>query len=360
MALKHAARWVAGLAIALPCAPTLPADGSAPLQIYFIDVAGGQSTLIVTPRRETLLVDAGFAGEGGITSVPGEAASARHPGRIVAAMRDAGVTRIDYLVVTHFHRDHIGGIPELAQLVPIGTFIDYGAAYPPAQRARNDTDAQDVAAFDRYVAVRSRHRHIVPRPGDQLPLKGVDATVVSADRATLPQPLSGAGQPNAACRPAATATYAGDENPRSTGFVLQHGRFRFLDVGDLTAQPLFDLVCPLDRIGPVDVYLVAHHGNTGAAEPATLAAWQPRVTIVNNAPRKGGRLPLLQLLRNTVDLDSWQLHVSAEGGEANAPAERIANVAAETANWLKVTASADGSFSVTNSRTGTVRQYEAP
>jgi hypothetical protein len=274
-------------------------------------------------------------------------------------MRDAGVQRIDYLLVSHFHRDHIGGIPELAQLVPIGTFIDYGSAYPPEQRAMADTDAQDVAAFDRYVTVRARHRHVVPRPGDTLPLKGVTATVVSADRTTLARPLAGAGQPNPVCRPAAASTYPGDENPRSTGFVLDYGRFRFLDVGDLTAQPLFDLVCPLDRIGPVDVYLVAHHGNTGAADPATLAAWQPRAVVVNNAPRKGGRLPLLQMLRDAPGLDSWQLHVSAEGGDANAPVERIANIGPETAYWLKVTAGPDGSFAVTNGRTGAVRQYDA-
>ena len=350
---------IMGMTIALLAGGELRAATPPALQIYFIDVEGGQSTLIVTPQRETLLVDAGYAGEGSIDSVAGDAARARDPLRILAAMRDAGVERIDYLMVTHFHRDHIGGIPELAQLVPVSTYIDYGKAYPPEQRAKADTDRLDVAAYDAYIAARARGRHLQPRPGDLLPLKGVRTTVVSSDRATLLQPLPGAGKTNFACRPSATPTYPEDENPRSTGIVLELGRFRFLDIGDLVAQPLYDLVCPVDRIGPVDVYLVAHHGNTTVADPATLAAFQPRVAIVNNAPRKGGRRPLLQMLRQARDLESWQLHVSGEGGEDNAPQERIANIDDGTPYWLKVSANADGSFTVTNDRTGVVKAYSS-
>lgn len=348
---------VIGAMMTLVSACVSTANDRQPLQIYFIDVEGGQSTLIVTPQRETLLVDAGFAGEGSMTSEPGEPSKARDPGRILAAMRDAGVNRIDYLMVTHFHRDHIGGIPELSQLVPIGSFVDYGSAYPPEQRAKADTDALDVAAYDRYLGVRARGRHIKPIPGQVLPLKGVRTTVVSTDLATLQQPLPGAGSANPACRPAATPTYPDDENPRSTGFVLEYGKFRFLDIGDLISQPLYELVCPVDRIGPVDVYLVAHHGNTTAADPATLAAFRPRAAVVNNAPRKGGRKPMLQMLRETPGLDSWQLHVSSEAGGENAPAERIANLD-DTAYWLKVTANADGSFTMTNSRTGVSKAYD--
>ncbi|MEO8314073.1 MAG: MBL fold metallo-hydrolase [Pseudomonadota bacterium] len=329
------------------------------LQIYFIDVEGGQSTLIVTPAREVLLVDAGFAGEGGFSSEPGDPAKARDPNRILAAMRDAGVARIDYLMVTHFHRDHIGGIPEIAQLVPVGTFIDHGSAYPPQQRAKPESlDLLDVAAYDRYVQVRTQGKHLLPKPGDRLPLKGVDTTVVSADRAILRQPLSGAGGPNPVCRPSPlTPLDPLDENPRSNGIVLQFGKFRFLDIGDLNSQPLYDLVCPVDRIGPVDVYLVAHHGNSTVADPATLAVFRPRVAVVNNAPRKGGRLALLQMLRRTPGLESWQLHVSSEATENNAPPERIANLDETSAYWLKVAARADGSFTVTNGRTGISSDY---
>jgi competence protein ComEC len=335
------------------------AAAPASLQIYFIDVEGGQSTLVVTPEREVLLIDAGFAGEGGFTSVPGDPTRARDPNRILAALRDAGVTRIDYLMVTHFHRDHIGGIPEIAQLVPVGTFVDHGSAYPPEQRAKPDSlDLLDVAAYDRYVQVRAKGRHLLPKPGDRLPLRGVETTVVSADRDTLRQSLPGAGESNSACGPSAlTRLDPLDENPRSTGIVMQFGKFRFLDIGDLNSQPLHDLVCPTDRIGPVDVYLVSHHGNSTVADPATLAAFRPRVAVLNNAPRKGGRLALLQMLRKDSYLESWQLHVSSEATEDNAPSERVANLDDASAHWLKVTARADGSFSVTNARTGVVREY---
>jgi len=94
--------------------------------IYFIDVEGGQSTLIVTPARQTLLIDAGFPSTGTFDSRPGDPAKARDPQRILAVANVAGVSRIDYLLATHFHGDHIGGVPELAQLMPIGTFIDHG------------------------------------------------------------------------------------------------------------------------------------------------------------------------------------------------------------------------------------------
>jgi competence protein ComEC len=328
------------------------------LQIYFIDVEGGQATLIVTPARETLLVDAGFAGAGALESRPGDAARARDPGRIRAAMRDAGVERIDYLLITHFHRDHMGGVPELAQLVPIGTFIDHGSAYPPEDRAKPGlVDPLDAAAYDDYLPVRARGRHLQPKPGDRLPLKGVEATMVSADRQTLGSPLPGAGGRNAACASKAMASsYPGDENIRSNGFLLAFGKFRFLDVGDLNDQPLYDLICPVDRIGLVDVYLVPHHGNTGASDPATLAAFQPRAAVVNNAPRKGGRTPTLKMLREAAGVDTWQLHSSAEAGDNNAPPERIANLD-DTAYWLKVVAKADGSFTLTNGRTGAVQRY---
>jgi competence protein ComEC len=313
----------------------------------------------VTPRREVLLIDAGWPGDGSREARPGDPAKARDPGRIVAAMRDAGVKRIDYLLITHFHRDHMGGVPELAQLVPIRTFIDYGSAYPPKDRANPDVvDAFDVAAYDDYLPVRARGRHWQPMPGDRVALKGVNALIVSTDGATLPGPLPGAGARNAACAPAPLSmSYAGDENTRSTGLVLQFGRFRFLDVGDLNARPLFDLFCPDDKIGTVDVYLAAHHGNTSAADPASLAAFQPRAVIVNNGSRKGGRRSTLQMLRAATGVDSWQLHVSDEAGEDNAPAERIANLDDSSANWLKVQANADGSFSIGNPRTGTIKKY---
>jgi competence protein ComEC len=168
---------------------------------------------------------------------------------------------------------------------------------------------------------------------------------------------AGAGAPNASCGPSALPPQEPHENPRSTGVWLQYGKFRFLDVGDLTGTPLFALVCPIDLVGPVDVYLVAHHGGPDASDPATFAAFRPRVAIVNNAAQKGGDPVLLAALQGVPGLDDWELHRSTSAGAANAPAERIANLDDRASHWLKVSAHADGSFTVTNGRTGLTKRY---
>jgi beta-lactamase superfamily II metal-dependent hydrolase len=337
----------------------MQAASSDHLDIYFIDVGGGQATLIVTPKGESLLIDAGWPGMGGPAARLGDAPNPRDPERILAAMRNAGVTKIDILVATHFHRDHIGGIPELAQRVPIKTFIDYGSAYPPQDRTKTDVvDAQDVQAYDDYLPVRAKAAHLQPRPGDTLPIKGIRATVVTTNGIALRQPLRKGGRSNPACPPVPRFTsYAGDENLRSVGVVIEYGRFRFLDLGDLNGPPLFDLVCPKDLIGRIDLYLAPHHGGSGTAEPATLAAFQPRAVVVNNGPRKGGRADMLKMLSEAKTLDAWQLHLSVEGADHNSPPQRTANIDPETAYGLTVRAKADGSFILINGRTGLETRY---
>jgi beta-lactamase superfamily II metal-dependent hydrolase len=324
------------------------------LDIYFIDVEGGQSTLIVTPAGESLLVDAGFPSDGTFASRAGNPASARDARRIVAAAREAGVKQIDYLLITHFHADHDGGVAELAQLMPIRTFIDHGSVGADAEE--NVKGTLDV--FAAYAAVRSKGKHIEPAPGDRLPLKEVDAIVVSSAGKTLTAPMPGAGARNQACGPTATAAQEPHENPRSTGIVLRFGRFRFLDVGDLSGAPLFALVCPADLIGPVDAYLVAHHGGVDAADPATFAAFKPRAAIINNGAIKGGAPEIFTALRAAPGIeDVWQLHTSRQRGAQNFAAEQIANLDETTAHWIKLSANADGSFSVTNGRTGATKSY---
>lgn len=323
------------------------------LTIYFIDVEGGQATLVVTPDGHSLLIDAGWAGDG-VGFRPGEPRKARDANRIVAAARDAGIVAIDYLLVTHFHGDHIGGVSELSQLMPIRTFVDHGAPSPAALTA----SAETKAAFDAYEAVRSRGKHLEPRPGDRLPIEDVAAIVVSSAGATLAAPLPNAGTNNEACQDHATAPSDALENPRSTGIVLSYGRFRFLDLGDLSGQPLFDLVCPRNAIGPVDVYLVAHHGGADVADPATFAAFRPRVAIMNNGLKKGGAQATFQALHRASTIESvWQLHASAVAAESNFPAEYIANLDESTAHWIKLIAKDDGSFRVLNPRTEKWQSY---
>src|SRR5215472_2133472 len=308
---------LAGLAL---CAPAAAAPG---LRIYFIDVEGGQSTLVVTPAGHTLLIDTGWAGDGSGFRV-GDPHQARDANRILAAARDAGVGRIDYLLITHFHVDHDGGVSELAQLMPIGVFIDHGS--PSEQAEKTSVETRD--GFAAYAKVRSRAAgHIEPAPGDRLPLADVEAIVVSSAGATLAGPLPGAGEINAVCHDQAGAPGDPYENPRSTGVVIRYGAFRFLDVGDLSGEPLFRLACPKSLIGPVDVYLVAHHGGPDVGDPAIFAALRPRAAIMNNGVTKGGARSTYEALHRVPGLEGvWQLHLSVEAGDSNFAPPYVANL----------------------------------
>jgi len=309
----------------------------------------------VTPKRQSFLVDTGWPGNGTPGSKPGDPAQARDAKRIVAAAQDAGIKQIDYLLITHFHTDHDGGAVELAQLMPIRHFVDHGTLPEDAKR---DTATKD--AFEAYLAIRNKAPHMEPEPGDRLPLTGVDATIVTSAASTIRQPLPGAGQLNSLCGPSAPPPGDTLENPRSTGVVVTFGKFRFLDVGDLTGQPLFDLACPKSLIGPVDVYLVAHHGGPDASDPATFAAFKPRVAIMNNGVKKGGAQATYESLHHVAGLeDVWQIHRSEAAGDKNFPAERIANLDESTAHWIKLSAAEDGSFRVLNGRTGEWKTYPA-
>ena len=217
-------RLFAWLAVAGAClSVTLRAAGT--LDIYFIDVEGGQSTLVVTSTGESLLVDTGYAGNNG-----------RDANRIAAAAKAAGLKQIDYLLLTHFHGDHAGGVPELSRVLPIRTFVDHDTIVP--------NDASTAPVFRAYAPIRSLGKHIVAKPGDRLPLKGVDVQIVSSDTQTIAKAVEGAGQPNPDCPSTAPAPAEAIENPRSTGIRLRFGRFTFIDLGDLSGQPLYSLFCP--------------------------------------------------------------------------------------------------------------------
>jgi beta-lactamase superfamily II metal-dependent hydrolase len=344
------------LAVFLALAPVAAAQPPAgrTLDIYFIDVEGGQSTLIVFPGGESLLVDAGYPSSGTFESAPGDPGKARDPQRILEAAKLAGISRIDYLLVTHYHGDHVGGVPELAQRIPIGTFVDHGRVNDDAEERVPGT----VGMYKAYAAVRARGRHLEPRPGERLPIAGADVTIVSAAGATLAGPLDGArpGR-NTVCPAQGLAAQEPTENPLSVGFLLRFGKFRFLDIGDLTGAPLFRLACPSDLIGPVDAYLVTHHGGADAADPVLFGALQPRVAILNNGANKGAAAETFKTLRSLNGTDTWQLHRSEAPGTANFADERIANLSEATSHWIRIRASEDGSFGVTNGRTGATTRY---
>jgi competence protein ComEC len=322
----------------------VPAQAQAPsgksLQIYAVDVEGGQATLVVSPSGESMLIDTGWAGFDG-----------RDAGRIEAAMKQAGVSRIDYLLITHYHADHVGGVPALAARVPIGTFVDHG---PTVEKP---SDPGYVA----YLEARKRGKHLQARPGDRIPLAGLDVTVVSSAGETIKSPLPGAGTPNPLCSAHTPQPDDSSENARSTGVLIRYGAFRMLDLGDLTWNREHDLACPSNLIGDVDLYVVTHHGSQQSGPPALVHAVKPRVALMNNGATKGASPAAWRIVRDSPGLlDFWQLHTATAGGrESNTSEPFIANLDDTTSHSIKVDAKQDGSFTMTNSRTGTAKTYEA-
>ena len=334
------------LVIALVALAGARGSAAQTLTMYFIDVEGGQSTLIVTAAGESLLVDTGYDGFEG-----------RDAKRILAAARDAGVRQIDFLLMTHFHQDHDGGIVELSRQMPIRTFFDHGDLVRSPEALAESRWEPTAAAYAAYASARAKGKHAEPKPGEKLPLKGVDAVWVSSAAATIKSPIAGAGQANGACPAAAPPAAEKLENPRSTGFHLRFGKFRFVDLGDLSGAPLFALVCPASLLGPIDLYLVPHHGGADTAYAAAFAAVQPRVALINNGATKGASVEVFAALRAVPGVDVWQLHRSALPGARNFGDERIANLDESTGHWIKAIASIDGSFTVTNGRTGATVSY---
>ncbi len=334
---------------------TFSTHAAKTLEIYFIDTEGGQATLMVTPTGESVLIDAGYGprrGRGAVPPVP----DGRDAERIMEAAEQAGIDQIDYLVVTHFHPDHAGGVPALANRIPIGTFVDYGMPFGTPY----GPDRMTANTFATYLPVREKGQHLLARPGRQIPLKDVDARIVSAAGGLIAKPLSGGGETNSACTGLEDHPEDGTENFRSVGVMFQFGAFRFLDLGDLSGMTLTRIACPKNLLGRVSVFLTPHHGDYDANVPALYAAIQPRVVVMNNGVTHGGSPVHFNTIHRQASLeDLWQLHLSLNNGAANAGDEFIANVddGRTTGFFIKLSASEDGSFTLSNSRNAFTKTY---
>jgi competence protein ComEC len=317
------------------------------LRIYFVDVEGGGATLIVTPAGESLLADTG-------NPLPDD----RDAKRIYQAAQLAGLKKIDYVLITHFDRDHSGGAPALAKMITVDKYLDHGDSI-------ETTAPQDAQRWKDYLSVAGGKR-TSPKPGDRIHLKGVNVTVVSSNGEVLAKAING-GKPNAAlCKDAEQKAPDLTENARCLGFLLSYGKFTFLDLGDLTWDKEMELACPINKLGKVSLYQATMHGffSDRSGPPAHVWAIAPQVVIVNNGSRKGLLPPAYERIAKIPGLeDIWQNHLTlASDASHNTAQDRIANLEASAecqGHWLKVEVERDGKYTVTNSRNNTSKTYTA-
>jgi len=342
---------VLGLALIVLCS-ALPSAQRRTLDIYWIDVEGGAATLVVSPSGESLLYDAGWEVDG------------RDGKRIAQVVKEAGLPKIDYFVLSHFHADHAGGLQELARLVPIGRCFDRGDFIEPANQRWRDI----------YLASCASKRTIL-KAGDTIPMKGAQIDIVASNGQLITKPLAGGGT-NPLCTSAENKPAEGPENQFMVGALFTYGKFKFLDLGDLDWEKEMELGCPINRLGQVTIWQAGRHGALdGAGAPGLLYAIKPQVVIVNNGPRKGlgggsagSPKPVTQhyqRIAKTPGIEGiWQGHLSLleKDKASNTADDMIANFEESAdckGHWIRASVTPDGTFTVTNSRNGFSKTYAA-
>ena len=321
------------------------------LEVRLIDVEGGKSVLLVTPAGESMLIDVGW---------PAGNTREASTNRIVEAVKAAGLRRIDYLVISHYDLDHLGDVPQLTAEIPILHLVDHGRY--------TGTNAATQQRYAAYSKLYETITHIEVKPGDRVPIKGLDVQVVTAAGNVIDKAAKGGGAANPFCaaNPRKAELATDKEDNSSVGLLFTYGKFRMLDLADLEAWKNYELACPNNLIGTVDVYQVNVHGQFKGIAPELVSALHPRVAMMGNGARKGGDPPAWPVLRSTPGLeDIWQLHYSVNGGKDNNPRDDfIANLepSAPPPNdyWktLRLSASSNGTFTVINERSGFSKTYK--
>lgn len=340
------------LKLALAVLLLAPAAASArDLEIYFIDVMGGAATLVVTPERESVLIDTGWPGH-----------DDRDPKRIAHVIKDvAGLDHLDHLVTTHWHVDHYGGVAGLAKLVRIDHFWDHGLPtdnlsgvdFPEGPKA-------DDPLLVAYLEAAGGKRKPLSA-GDRLPLSGVEALVLASGGRVIDAPAGASANPLCDDAPDDKPVDNSD-NARSVVLRFRLGEFTFLDCGDLTWNVEKKLVCPVDLIGSVDVYQVTHHGLDISNHPILLKTIAPTISVMNNGARKGGSAETVKRLKSIPSIQAaYQLHKnSTTSDDENTDPKLIANSDPEGGEFVQIRVEPDGSaFSVRIGEKGEAKTFES-
>lgn len=316
------------------------------LDVWVIDTEGGKAVLIVSPAGQSMLIDTGFPGS-----------NDRDTNRILEACRLAGVKKLDVLLTTHYDLDHVSNTPSLVAKLPVALFVDHGAAVV--------SDPRTTAAVSSYDGLWAQARHLVVKPGDRIPFAGVDVQVLASAFVTLKTPLKRAGKLNSACAGVQPRTWErtnedNSENAASVATLFTFGSFRMLDMGDLTWNREMQLMCPDNRVGTVDLYLVNHHGADLSNNPALVNGIRARVAVMNNGARKGGSASVVALLKAAPGLQGfYMLHRSVSAANDNPPEAFLANLdSGSDGNWIRISAQKNRTMVVTNGRTGESRTYK--
>jgi beta-lactamase superfamily II metal-dependent hydrolase len=335
------------------------------LKIAMVDVEGGAAVLFVTPEGRTLLIDTGWPpGLGGPRHSPGTLPPPSSADRIAAAAAELGVTKIDDLIMTHYHVDHVGGVQALLDKLPVDTFIDHG---PNREEPAPNTPARFLTfatstLYPKWVAAYQGHNHITAHVGQTLDIGSLHVEFIAGDGNVIDSPLPGAGQPNSYCSGVQPMTRnGGEENVRSLGMVITFHKTRILDLGDLTWNKELQLLCPENKIGKVDVYFVTGHGMNLSSSPAT-AALAPVVALMQNGPTKGGDAEVLKTIHGYPGLQGlWLEHYSVRYPDLNGDPNFIANLDQQPDHGypILVDINSEGRITVTNQRNHFTRTYHA-